>query len=87
MGFNATPQPTARIIASSDDLKLAYPENSKGIGAVIGRADSPDLISDVRVAAVFRLPRRPRTFPGGAAQSAMGWPPLSCRNAAKCRLP
>lgn len=39
----------SRILASHGDLVLGYPENSKGIGAVIGRADSPDLISGVRV--------------------------------------
>jgi len=45
----STPQAAPRIIASSGDLQLAYPENSKGIGAVIGRADSSDLIAGVRV--------------------------------------
>lgn len=41
----------ARIIASSGQLELAYPQNSKGIGAVIGRVDSPDLIAGVRLQA------------------------------------
>jgi dTDP-4-dehydrorhamnose 3,5-epimerase len=40
---------TARFIAAAGDLQLAYPENQKGIGAVIGRVDSPDLIAGVRV--------------------------------------
>jgi dTDP-4-dehydrorhamnose 3,5-epimerase len=40
---------TGRIVASFGDLQLAYPANSKGIGAVIGRVDSPDLIAGVRV--------------------------------------
>jgi dTDP-4-dehydrorhamnose 3,5-epimerase len=39
------------MIAAAGDLKLAYPENSKGIGAVIGKVDSPDLIAGVRVQA------------------------------------
>jgi hypothetical protein len=39
----------ARIIASHGDLQLVYPENVKGIGAVIGKVDSPDLIAGVRV--------------------------------------
>ena len=39
----------ARRIASSGDLELAYPACPKGIGAVIGRVDSPDLIDGVRV--------------------------------------
>jgi len=38
-----------RRIASSGDLELAYPACPKGIGAVIGRVDSPDLIDGVRV--------------------------------------
>jgi dTDP-4-dehydrorhamnose 3,5-epimerase len=39
----------APTIASFGSLELAYPENPKGIGAVIGRVDSPDLIAGVRV--------------------------------------
>lgn len=39
----------ARFIAAAGDLQLVYPENQKGIGAVIGRVDSPDLIAGVRV--------------------------------------
>ena len=35
---------TRRMIASHGSLELAYPDNSKGVGAVIGRTDSPDLI-------------------------------------------
>ena len=46
-GQSATQTP--RILASLGELQLAYPENSKGIGAVIGRTDSPDLIAGVRV--------------------------------------
>ena len=49
MALQSTSPTTARTIASSGDLQLAYPENPKGIGAVIGRADSPDLIDGVRV--------------------------------------
>jgi len=49
MAVNATPQTAARIIAAAGDLQLAYPENAKGIGAVIGRLDSPDLIAGVRL--------------------------------------
>jgi dTDP-4-dehydrorhamnose 3,5-epimerase len=36
-----------RSIASSGELELAYPQCSKGIGAVISRVDSPDLIEGV----------------------------------------
>jgi dTDP-4-dehydrorhamnose 3,5-epimerase len=39
----------ARRIASPADLKLAYPENAKGLGSVILAPDSPDLIAGVRV--------------------------------------
>ena len=38
-----------RPLASSGDLRLAVPECAKGIGAVIGSADSPHLIAGVRV--------------------------------------
>jgi dTDP-4-dehydrorhamnose 3,5-epimerase len=41
----------ARRIASSAELVLAYPENEKGLGAVILKPDSPELIADVRVQA------------------------------------
>jgi len=37
------------VLASSGDLHLAVPECAKGIGAVIGSADSPQLIAGVRV--------------------------------------
>jgi dTDP-4-dehydrorhamnose 3,5-epimerase len=46
----ATPNTAARRIASAGGLELAYPECPKGIGAVIGRVDSPDLIDGVRLA-------------------------------------
>ena len=49
------------------NLELAYPANPKGIGAVIGRVDSPDLIAGVRVQPYRRVSRRPRIFPGSAA--------------------
>jgi dTDP-4-dehydrorhamnose 3,5-epimerase len=49
MALETTPKPAVRIIASSGDVELAYPENPKGIGTVIGRVDSPDLIAGVRV--------------------------------------
>jgi len=39
----------ARRIASSADLVLAYPENQKGLGSVILKPDSPELIAGVRV--------------------------------------
>jgi len=38
-----------RRIAGSGKLELALPECSKGIGDLIGAADSPHLIADVRV--------------------------------------
>jgi dTDP-4-dehydrorhamnose 3,5-epimerase len=49
MAAETTARTATRIIASSGDVELVYPENSKGIGAVIGRVDSPDLIAGVRV--------------------------------------
>jgi dTDP-4-dehydrorhamnose 3,5-epimerase len=45
-----------RALASFGDLHLEVPECAKGIGAVIGAADSPHLISGVRVQ---RLPLHP----------------------------
>jgi dTDP-4-dehydrorhamnose 3,5-epimerase len=51
MAAQITPNTAARIIAASGQLELAYPENAKGIGAVIGKVDSPDLIEGVRVQA------------------------------------
>jgi dTDP-4-dehydrorhamnose 3,5-epimerase len=39
----------AKRIASSGDLVLAYPENQKGIGSVILKPDSPELIAGVLV--------------------------------------
>jgi dTDP-4-dehydrorhamnose 3,5-epimerase len=38
-----------RRLVSSGDLELVVPECAKGIGAVIGATDSPDLIAGVRV--------------------------------------
>jgi dTDP-4-dehydrorhamnose 3,5-epimerase len=38
-----------RRIADSGELVLAYPENQKGIGSVILKPDSPELIAGVRV--------------------------------------
>jgi dTDP-4-dehydrorhamnose 3,5-epimerase len=55
MAAPCTPE-GARIIASSGALELAYPQNSKGIGAVIGRVDSPDLIAGVRLQAYSVYP-------------------------------
>jgi len=49
MAAQPPPHAAARPIASSGDLQLAYPECRKGIGAVIGRVDSPDLIDGVRL--------------------------------------
>jgi dTDP-4-dehydrorhamnose 3,5-epimerase len=40
----------ARRVASSPELQLALPENQKGLGVVILKPDSPELIADVRVA-------------------------------------
>jgi dTDP-4-dehydrorhamnose 3,5-epimerase len=39
----------ARRIAAAGDLELAYPENQKGLGAVILSPESPELIAGVRV--------------------------------------
>jgi len=41
--------PTARSIASAGELKLAYPNNEKGLGTVILSPSSPELILSVRV--------------------------------------
>jgi len=41
--------PTARAIASAGELKLAYPNNEKGLGTVILSPSSPELILGVRV--------------------------------------
>jgi hypothetical protein len=49
MAVETTPKSASRTIVSSGDMELAYPGNPKGIGAVIGRVDSPDLIAGVRV--------------------------------------
>jgi dTDP-4-dehydrorhamnose 3,5-epimerase len=38
-----------RRLVSSGDLELVVPECAKGVGAVIGAANSPDLIAGVRV--------------------------------------
>jgi len=43
-------QAAARRLASLPELQLALPENEKGLGAVILKPDSADLIADVRVA-------------------------------------
>src|SRR3954447_18432030 len=40
----------ARRLVSADHLELAYPENEKGLGAIILSPDSPELIAGVRVA-------------------------------------
>ena len=40
---------TTRSIAAFGDLELAYPNNQKGLGAVILSPESPDLIEGVRV--------------------------------------
>ena len=49
MAAESAPQHETRLIASLGDLQLAYPSNSKGIGAVIGKPDSADLIEGVKV--------------------------------------
>ena len=38
-----------RRLASAGELELVVPECAKGLGSVIGAADSPDLIAGVRV--------------------------------------
>jgi dTDP-4-dehydrorhamnose 3,5-epimerase len=49
MAASTHPHAAARPLASAGDLELAYPQCPKGIGAVIGRVDSPDLIAGVRL--------------------------------------
>src|ERR1051325_5779327 len=44
-----TSKVVARRIAAAGDLELAYPENQKGLGAVILSPESQDLIAGVRV--------------------------------------
>jgi len=48
MGAETEKAPERRI-ASLGDLVLAYPQNEKGIGSVILKPDSPELIAGVRV--------------------------------------
>jgi len=50
MSAKAPAAVAVRKLASFGDLHLAVPECPKGLGAVIGKADSPDLIQGVRVA-------------------------------------
>jgi dTDP-4-dehydrorhamnose 3,5-epimerase len=40
---------TGRILASRGNLELAYPENEKGLGSIIGSPTSKDLIAGVRI--------------------------------------
>ena len=47
--MSMTVQAAGRRLASNGPLDLAIPEWSKGIGSVIGIAESPDLIGEVRV--------------------------------------
>jgi len=42
-------QAAVRIIPAANGLDLAYPENQKGLGAVILKPDSADLIDGVRI--------------------------------------
>src|SRR5437764_10710847 len=44
-----TSRAAARLIASAGDLELAWPENQKGVGALILSPESPELIAGVRV--------------------------------------
>ena len=50
MATETAAEATGRRLASAGGLELAVPECAKGIGAVIGAVDSPDLIAGVRVA-------------------------------------
>ena len=49
MSGDAAMETAGRRLASAGDLELVVPECAKGIGAVIGRPDSPDLIAGVRI--------------------------------------
>jgi len=49
MAAPTPPHAPARPLASAGELELAYPQCPRGIGAVIGRVDSPDLIEGVRL--------------------------------------
>jgi dTDP-4-dehydrorhamnose 3,5-epimerase len=56
MEGKATRSTTGRPLASAGALNLAVPECARGIGKVIGGADSPDLIAGVRVQPVSIYP-------------------------------
>jgi dTDP-4-dehydrorhamnose 3,5-epimerase len=56
LGSNLGPNGTARPFASLGGLELAYPECEKGIGALIGSPESPELIEGVKLQ---RLPLYP----------------------------
>jgi dTDP-4-dehydrorhamnose 3,5-epimerase len=47
---------TAHRLQSSGELELAIPECEKGLGALIGSVDSPQLISGVRIQALPLFP-------------------------------
>jgi len=47
---------SARRLASFEGLELAVPECSKGLGALIGSGDSPELIEGVRIQACAVYP-------------------------------
>lgn len=52
----ATTQRAGRRLTSEGPLELAVPECQKGLGSVIGRTDSPELIAGVRVQAISVYP-------------------------------
>ncbi|HUI56866.1 MAG TPA: dTDP-4-dehydrorhamnose 3,5-epimerase family protein [Bryobacteraceae bacterium] len=52
MASKATVKVAARRINSVGEMELAVPECEKGIGAVISRVDSPDMIDGVRAQAI-----------------------------------
>ena len=78
-------QAAGRRLPSLESLELAIPECEKGIGAVIGAVDSPDLIAGVRVQPLAGLSGRPRLFSGSAADRAAGWRRISRRRPRRYR--
>ena len=56
MGAEIGPPATPRRLASAGDLSLVIPDCPKGIGALIAKADSPDLIQGVRIQALSLYP-------------------------------
>ena len=51
-----TASATPRRLASAGDLELVIPDCPKGIGALIAKADSPDLIHGVRIKSLSLYP-------------------------------